>query len=71
VLVGIGFDERAFLMEAEPEVFHMTPHYKDYPSVLARLEHVAQGTVSQIFERRWRAVAPKRAVKAWDADRDG
>jgi len=37
VLVDVTFDEREMLMEAEPEVFHITPHYKDYPSVLARL----------------------------------
>jgi hypothetical protein len=67
VLVGVGFDERDFLMEAEPAVFHITAHYKDYPSVLARIAQVDPGTVAQLFERRWRAVAPKRAVKAWDA----
>lgn len=29
VLPGVGFDEREMLTEAEPAVFHMTPHYQD------------------------------------------
>ena len=71
VLVGVTFDEREMLIEAEPQTFHTTPHYKDYPSVLARLAVVDPGTVRNFFERRWRAVAPKTAVKNYDAERSG
>lgn len=67
VLVDVGFDEREMLIEAEPETFHTTPHYKDYPSVLARLSHLSPDVLRGFLERRWRNVAPKRAVKAWDA----
>ena len=66
VLIDVGFDERDFLIEAEPEVFHLTPHYKDYPAVLARLAVVDAGTVAQLLERRWGKVAPKKALKAQD-----
>jgi hypothetical protein len=69
VLVDVTFDEREMLMEAEPEVFHITPHYKDYPSVLARLDRVDPGTVRGFLERRWRHVAPKKLVKAYDERR--
>ncbi len=69
VLVDVTFDEREMLIEAEPAVFHTTPHYKDYPSVLARLEGVDPGSVRNFLERRWRNVAPKRAVKAFDESR--
>ena len=61
------FDEREMLMEAEPQTFHLTPHYKDYPSVLARLETVDPGTVQGFVERRWRHIAPKKFLKAYDA----
>jgi hypothetical protein len=61
------FDEREMLMEAEPATFHLTPHYKDYPSVLARLELVDPGTVQSFLERRWRQVAPKKFLKEYDA----
>ncbi len=61
------FDEREILMEAEPATFHITPHYKDYPSVLARLDRVDPGTVKSFLDRRWRQVAPKKFLKAWAA----
>ena len=71
VLVDVPFDEREMLMEADPAVYHITPHYKDYPSVLARMESVHPGSLRNFFERRWRNVAPKRLVKDYDAGRDG
>ena len=69
VLVGVEFDEREMLMEAEPDIFFLTPHYKDYPSVLAKLDAVEPGTVKSFLERRWRACAPKKFLKEWEAAR--
>jgi len=69
VLLEVGFDEREMLMEAEPATFHFTPHYKDYPSVLARLECIDPGAFRNFIERRWRKVVPKKMVKAWDESR--
>jgi hypothetical protein len=69
VLVDVGFDEREMLMEAEPATFHITPHYKDYPSVLARIATVDPGSLRNFLERRWRNVAPKKLVKAYDETR--
>ena len=66
VLLEVPFDEREMLMEAEPATFHVTPHYKDYTSVLARLESIDPGSLRNFLERRWRKMAPKKLVKAWD-----
>lgn len=59
--------EKEFLLEADPAVFHQTPHYEGRPAVLARLAAAQAGQVSAIVERAWRARAGKRAVAAWDA----
>jgi len=67
VLSGVTFDEREMLMEAEPATFHLTAHYKDYPMVLARIATLHPGSFRNFLERRWRKIAPKAAVKAWDA----
>jgi hypothetical protein len=67
VLLEVGFDERDLLMEAEPETFHITEHYRNYPSVLARLANIHPGTLQALLERRWRKIALKSVVKAWDA----
>ena len=68
VLLEVSFDEREMLMEAEPATFHFTPHYKDYPSVLARLESIDPGSLRNFLERRWRRIAPKALIKAYDAE---
>ena len=69
VLLEVSFDEREMLIEAEPQTFHFTAHYKDYPSVLAHIATLHSGSFRAFLERRWRKIAPKAAVKAWDAAR--
>ena len=67
VLTGVSFDERDMLMEAEPQTFHITPHYKDYPSVLARIETLHPGSFRNFLDRKWREIAPKKLIKEFDA----
>ncbi|MGH6957088.1 MAG: MmcQ/YjbR family DNA-binding protein [Caulobacteraceae bacterium] len=67
VLVDVSFDEREMLIEAEPQTFHFTAHYKDYPAVLARMESLHPGSFRNFLERRWRKIAPKKLVKERDA----
>jgi hypothetical protein len=67
VLMEVGFDEREMLIEAEPQTFHFTAHYKDYPSVLARIASLDPSQFRGFLERRWRKIASKTAVRAYDA----
>jgi hypothetical protein len=69
VLLEVGFDEREMLMEADPETFHITPHYKDYPSVLARIARLEPAQLRGYLDRRWRKLAPKKLLKEMDAAR--
>ena len=66
VLTGVGFDEREMLMEAEPQTFHLTDHYRNYPTVLARIANLDPGALNSLLTRRWRELAPKKLVKAFD-----
>jgi len=68
VLLDVSFDEREMLIEAEPTTFHFTAHYKDYPSVLARIATLHPGSFKNFLDRRWRKIAKKTAVKAYDAE---
>ena len=68
VLLEVSFDEREMLIEAEPATFHFTPHYKDYPSVLARIATLHPGSFRAFLERRFRKIAKKAVVKAWEAE---
>ena len=71
VLLEVGFDEREMLMEADPATFHITDHYRNYPSVLARLSRLDAETLRGFIDRRWRKLALKKVVKAWDEARTG
>jgi hypothetical protein len=70
VFTGVHFDEREMLIECEPKTFFFVAHYKDYPAVLARLATLHPGSAKNFIERRWRTVASKKLVKAYDAERD-
>ena len=67
VLLDVSFDEREMLLEADPDTFHFTAHYKDYPSVLARMASLDPGSFRNFLDRRWRKIAPKKWVKERDA----
>ena len=67
VLLEVSFDEREMLIEAEPQTFHFTAHYKDYPAVLARMASLHPGSFHGFLERRWRRIAPKKLVRESDA----
>ena len=71
VLMEVGFDERELLVEAEPETFHFTAHYRDYTAVLARIATLHPGSFRNLLERRWRKIAPKGLVKARDSAASG
>jgi len=69
VLPDVPVDERALLIELNPRIFHVTPHYEGYPIVLASLAAVEPEVVRAFLERRWRNIAPKRAISRRDAGR--
>ena len=64
-----NLDERDMLLDARPHAFHVTPHYQAYPAVLLRLEALTPGEGADFLERRWRQIAPKATIKAFDAAR--
>ena len=40
LVVKIGFDDRAALISADPDVYYVTEHYVNYPSILVRLSRL-------------------------------
>jgi hypothetical protein len=61
--------EREALLQGQPDVFFITPHYDGYPYVLVRLDAVDPVELAELLEEAWRVFAAKRVVKAWDAER--
>ena len=64
VVLRRSLDEKAFLIEADPDTFYETDHYKGWPAVLARLDKLDADTVHTLLLRQWRASAPKKRLKA-------
>jgi hypothetical protein len=54
--------ERAHLIRADPQIFFITEHYREYPWVLVKLSEVPRAQIGELLEGAWRRVAPKRLV---------
>jgi len=63
-----SFDERDMLIEAAPDMFFTTDHHRPHNLVLVYPERVDLDWVQENLTRVWRAQAPKRVLKAWDAE---
>ena len=68
LVVKCNFFERAYLMEAEPQTFHLNDHYHGYPYVLVRLANVRPEQLAEMLEGAWRDVAPRRLVAAYEKE---
>jgi hypothetical protein len=65
----VPFEEREFLIEIDPKTFFLTPHYRNYPMVLVRPEKLDSDWARANLIKVWRAQAPRRLLKAYDAAR--
>ncbi|HEU0053439.1 MAG TPA: MmcQ/YjbR family DNA-binding protein [Longimicrobium sp.] len=67
LVLRVNLFERDLLLEREPEVFHITDHYRDYPAVLLRLAAVTPERLQTALEDAWRFCAPRKLVTEYDA----
>lgn len=54
------------LLAEDPTVFFTIPHLDGYPYILIRLGNADEQEVQELIVESWRAIAPKRAMKAYD-----
>jgi len=66
--IKCGFDERDFRLQADPNVFFTTEHYRGYPTVLVRLSAIRPTVLRDVMEQAWRRSAAKRVVAAYDRE---
>lgn len=60
-------DEQQFLITTRPAVYFITPHYRDYPAVLAKLSALHVAECRERLRTAWRTKAPRTLVKQFDA----
>jgi hypothetical protein len=52
--VRIDRAERAKLVEADPNVYYVTDHYVNYPTVLVRLSRIERNSLKDLLGKAWR-----------------
>ena len=66
-VVKVPVEERASLIEDDPDVFSVTEHYLKYNNVLVSLPNVSLKTLEAVTERAWMILASKRQIAAWNS----
>lgn len=53
VAVRLDWDTRDRLLKERPDVCFLTPHYENYPALLARLEPLDEALAREIVQASW------------------
>jgi hypothetical protein len=53
LVVRIDADERAKLITSAPDVYYLTDHYVNYPTVLVRLSRIRLDALKKLLEIAW------------------
>ena len=59
-------DLQEILIEAQPDLYFITDHYRGWPAVLARLSRLRAPECRERLEDAWREKAPKSLVQRYD-----
>src|SRR5215475_8934739 len=65
LVVKIGFDQRAMLIASAPDVYYVTDHYVNYPSVLVRMSRIDHDSLRDLLSMAWQFVTTGTETKKW------
>ncbi|MGH7589303.1 MAG: MmcQ/YjbR family DNA-binding protein [Gemmatimonadota bacterium] len=71
LVLRTDFDSRDVLLRAQPDVFYITDHYRDYPYVLVRLSAIHPDQLRELVADSWFLMAPKTLVARREAGGTG
>jgi hypothetical protein len=63
VVLMCPLEEKELLMEAAPEIYFETGHYKDWPAILVRIHLIPLDELALRLSRAWQMQAPKSLLK--------
>jgi len=69
MFTGVPVEEVEMLVEAEPATFWADSHYKQARCLVAHLGPLTPQVAAAFLERRFREIAKKAVVKAWEGER--
>ena len=67
--VSIDFDRRSELIAAAPDVYYVTDHYVNYPTVLVRLSRIHPDALKDLLGMAWSFVTGKPYARSWASKR--
>jgi hypothetical protein len=63
LVVRVGFEERAWLLEDAPETYYLTDYYRGNPVVLVRLSNVDRDALRDLLSVSWRLTLEKTRTR--------
>ena len=66
--VRVDRDEKQLILDANPEVYFSSPHYRGYPGVQIRLELIDPDELRERLEDAWLIQAPKRLAAEYASE---
>jgi len=60
LVLRMDFVNRDLLLRAEPDLFFLTDHYLNYPSILLRLTRVTKPRLKELLGDSWRLVTKEK-----------
>ena len=63
LVVRVGFEERALLIEDAPETYYLTDYYRKHPVVLVRLSRIDRDALRDLLSASWRLTLPKARTR--------
>lgn len=67
MFAGVPVEEVEMLTDAQPDVWWADSHYKNAKCVVATLERLEAEVAKVMLDRRFRQVAKKSVLRAWNA----
>jgi hypothetical protein len=64
VVVKTTVQDREALVGSAADVYVVTPHYRNYPMVVVRLDGIAEDELAETLTAAWRCAAPRRLLSA-------
>jgi hypothetical protein len=58
--VRVDRDEKQLILDGNPDVYYVTPHYNGYPGVIIRLAAIGRDELFERLEDAWLIQAPKK-----------
>ncbi len=67
LVVKVDFYERQMYLDANPDVYYITDHYRDYPAMLIHLSKIQADELAERLEDAWLMMAPKQLRSKFEA----